>query len=113
MICFFCHRPVRGADVVHRCEWRYQPGAGEDGQAGRTVRIYGDGAPDGKLKDAKGQLARLSHGKCYHAFKKQEELRAARAADPSSHPRQETDWRDQTVLDVEELTPDHEGNRAN
>jgi hypothetical protein len=101
VICFFCHRPVRGADVPARYEWRTGP-------VTRDVRVYGKG--ELPLAEARGQLVKLSHGKCYHAHKKQLELQAARAADPSSQPRPDTDWRDQDVLDVEELTGSHEGN---
>lgn len=94
MICFFCHRPIRGADVAKRYEWRNFNG---------KVFIYGQGAPDGPLSKAFGQLVKLSHNKCYHADKKQQELVAARAADPSAQPGPGQDWRHQEVLDVEDL----------
>jgi hypothetical protein len=102
MICFFCHKRISGADVPRRIEWRRSP-LGE-------VKVYGDGAPDGKLSVAAGTLVRLSHSKCFHAFTKQQELAAARAADPEAQPRPEQDWRQQTVLDVEELAG-NEGDR--
>jgi hypothetical protein len=100
MICFFCHRPIRGADVAGRYEWRRTLAAG--------TRIYGKG--EHSLREANGQLVRLSHGRCYHAWRKQEQLAVARDADPSSQSRQETDWREQSVVDVEEL---REGNGDN
>lgn len=102
MICFFCHRPIRGAELNDRYEWRNDGG---------VIKVFGkSGLP---LKAAHGQLQKLSHGKCYHAFKKQEQLAAAKAADPSVQPVTETDWRDQTVVDVEELSPGDEGDRDN
>lgn len=69
----------------------------------QPVRIYGNGAPDGTLREAKGQLVLLSHHKCYHAWKKQQELIAARAADAPTQPVPEQDWRHQEVHDVEDL----------
>jgi hypothetical protein len=104
LVCFFCHRPILGYDVAGRYEWRVMPEGSYEGE----VAIYGKGAAP--LKYAQGRLVRLSHGKCYHAWKKQGELAAARSADPSSQPRPESDWRPQDVLDVEDLKPDHEGN---
>lgn len=95
MVCFFCYKPIRGADLAHRYEWRRQP----DG----SVKVYGEDAPDGKLASAQGRLVKASHGKCYHAAKKQEELTAARAADPESQPREDTDWRHQEIVDLEDL----------
>jgi hypothetical protein len=102
MICFYCHRPIRGAELADRYEWR------RGGVVGDTT-IYGKG--ELPLKQARGQLTRLSHGKCYHAWKKQGELADARDADPSSQPRPETDWRHQEVCDVEDLKPGYEGDR--
>ncbi len=107
MICFFCHRPIRGSELLRRCEWRCQ-----DGQIAHT-KVFGDGAPDGKLREAKGQLVKLTHGKCFHAWKKQLELAEAKAADPSSQPRPDTDWRPQDVIDVEDLIPGHESDTDN
>lgn len=101
MICFKCFRPIRGADVARRYEWRKDP----DGY----LRVYGEGALDGKLKDAKGQLVRVSHNKCYHAWKKQLDLAAAKAADPEAQPRPESDWRHQEVIDVEDLQGEGHG----
>lgn len=101
MICFFCHRPIRGADVADRYEWRTQPDSG-------LLFIFGKG--ELPLRQARGQLVKLSHGKCYHAFKKQEQLAAARSADPSEQPRSDTDWREQETHDVEELRQRDEGN---
>lgn len=102
MICFFCHKPIRGSELADRYEWRRVPAVGGE------VTVYGKG--ERPLREARGQLLRLSHGKCYHAHKKQEQLAEAKAADPSEQPRPDTDWREQTVCDVEELSPRDEGN---
>lgn len=101
MICFVCHRPIRGAELGDRYEWR-RVLLGD-----LQYLVYGKG--ELPLKEARGQLLKLSHGKCYHAWKKQEQLAKAKAADPSSQPRPETDWREQTVVDLEELTAGDEG----
>lgn len=103
MICFFCHRRITGQDMAHRYEWR-------QGRPGEDLRVYGEDAPDGKLKDAKGSMVKTSHRKCYHADKKRNELAAAKAADPSSHAVPDQDWRHQEVHDVEDLTG-NEGHR--
>ncbi len=105
MICFFCHRPIRGVELQDRYEWRLSPD-----RPGRAA-VYGKGElPLGK---AYGRLLKLSHGKCFHAFRKQEQLAAAKAADPSSQLRPDSDWRDQDVREVEELTQGHEGDGDN
>lgn len=101
MICFFCHKPIRGTEVPNRYEWRRQ---GED------ILTYGNSVPGRPLRAARGQLVKLAHNKCFHAEKKQRELAEARAADPSAQPRPDTDWRHQDVMDVEDLKG--EGNRA-
>lgn len=98
MICFFCHRPIRGAELGDRYEWRKVNG---------IALIHGKG--EFPLKGAKGQLVKLSHGKCYHAYKKQLQLSEAKAADPSSQPRPDTDWREPVTLDVEDLSSRDEG----
>jgi hypothetical protein len=105
MICFFCHKPLRTADMAHRYEWRVWPAARGE------IRIYGDGAPDGKLADARGRIVKVLHGKCYHADKKQQELAEAKAADPESQPREDTDWRHQEIVEVGDLAG--EGHRDN
>ena len=64
MICFFCHKPITGAEAKRRLEWRTGP-------VTRDVRVYGDGAPNGKLGDATGRLLKAAHHKCFHASKKQ------------------------------------------
>ena len=101
MICFFCLRRITGSDVYHRHEWRRQ----EDG----SVNVYGEdsGRP---LRDAVGQLVKLSHKKCYHADKKQQELKAARDADASAQLPGDSDWRHQEVVEVGELSG--EGDRG-
>jgi hypothetical protein len=104
MVCFFCHRPIRGTDVANRYEWRTGP-------VTRDVRTYGKG--ELPLKEARGRLLKLSHGKCYHAYVKQGALASARAADPSSQQRPDTDWREQATCDVEDLKPSHEGDGDN
>lgn len=98
-MCFVCPRRVTGADVRTRFEWRQAP----DGE-----HIYGPGAPDGSLAEATGPLLRVCHHKCYFAWQKQQQLAAAKAADPPSRPAQDSDWRHQEIVDVEDLLG-HEG----
>jgi hypothetical protein len=106
MICFFCHKPLRAADMAHRYEWRTGPWT-------RDIRIYGDGAPNGKLADATGRILKVFHGKCYHAAKKQQDLADARAADPEFQSPQDTDWRHQEIVELEDLAGEgHGGNRG-
>jgi hypothetical protein len=94
VICFFCTRVIRGADLNHRAEWR----RADDG----TVKVYGEDAPDGPLTKAQGRLVKVCHKKCFHAECKRLELLAAKAADPEGQPPAESDWRHQDVVDVEE-----------
>lgn len=94
MKCFFCFRAISGADASHRVEWR---------RVGDEVKVYGEDAPDGPLSAATGRLLKVSHKKCFHAEKKRLELLEAKAADPGVQPPAETDWREQLVVDVEEL----------
>ena len=98
MICFYCFRPIRGAELAHRVEWR---------RAGADVTLFGEGQPGGPLGTAQGMLLKVAHHKCFHADKKQRELAAARgaeqAADAAVQPREDTDWRHQEVMDVGDL----------
>lgn len=105
MICFVCHRAIRGGDVPGRYEWR-RP-------------VNGDISPDfifGKgerpLAQAQGPLVRVSHNKCYHSYKKQLQLAEAKAADPSAQPASEQDWRHQDVMEVGELGEGDRGDRG-
>lgn len=100
MICFFCVRVIRGADVSHRVQWH---------RVGGVVKVYGEDAPDGPLSAAQGPLWRVSHKKCFHAEKKRLELLEARAADPAVQPLTEHDWRHQEVMNVEELAGEGHG----
>jgi hypothetical protein len=102
MICFVCFKPITGQDIAHRHEWRRQAPDG-------LVRVFGEDAPDGKLREARGALVKLSHRKCFHADKKRRELEEARSADPSAQPRGETDWRHQDVVEVGELAGEGDG----
>lgn len=96
MICFFCHRAITGKDLGQRYEWRrYQVGDG--------MKVFIHGKGELPLNPAPGRLVKVSHNKCYHAFLKQEQLAAARAADPSAQPQPEQDWRHQEAVDVEDL----------
>jgi hypothetical protein len=100
MICFFCHRPIRGSELGDRYEWR-------SGIITRDIRVYGKGLLP--LREATGPLLKACHNKCYHACLKQEQLADARAADPSAQPGPEQDWRHQDVMEVGEL---REGDRG-
>jgi hypothetical protein len=100
VICFFCHRRITGAEVAHRVEWRRIRATDWDES---IIAVFGEDAPDGTLREARGQLLKVSHHKCYHAGKKRQELLAARAADPEAQPARETDWRHQEVIGVEDL----------
>lgn len=102
MICFVCSRPIRGTDLNHRAEWR---------RDGDVVKAYGEDAPDGPLSSASGRLLKVSHKKCFHAEKKRLELLEAKTADAGSQLPEESDWRHQETVEVEELTG--EGHRAN
>lgn len=98
MKCFFCTRNISaGKDYQRRVEWRRRPGF--------EAQVFGEvqGA-DGKLSEATGPLWKVSHNKCYYADKKRRELQSAREADPAAHQR-ETDYREQEVVDVEDLNP--------
>jgi hypothetical protein len=112
VICFVCHRPIRGAELADRYEWRsVRVESLATSERRLDIHVFGKG--ELPLRQAKGQLVKLSHGKCYHAHKKQEQLAEAKSADPSSQPRPDTDWRQQTVIEVEDLMPGHEGDRDN
>lgn len=95
MICFFCHRPIRGSDTAQRYEWRLSPD-----RPGHPA-VYGKG--ELPLAKAYGRLLKVAHNKCYHAEKKRLELTAARDADPSAQSQPDQDWRQQTVVSVEDL----------
>ncbi len=107
MICWFesCRRPISRAEEPKRAEWHRV-----DGQE----KIYGEGMPDGTLREADGPLIKTSHGKCYFAQHHRDQLASgaiawrqvladARVEDPVP-PREHVDWRDQEAHDVEELT---------
>jgi hypothetical protein len=107
VICFFCLKAIKGSELARRVEWRKM----WDADAGSSVvGVYGDiqGA-DGKLKDARGPLTRVSHNKCYYASKSREQILTAKRDDPSVQPREPSDWRPQEAVDVEDLTG-HDGN---
>jgi hypothetical protein len=98
VICFVCYRVVRpGSDWAARYEWR-RPVSGDIS----PDFVYGKG--ERPLAQAQGLLVKVSHNKCYHAYKKQLELAAAKAADPSAQPGPDQDWRHQETIDVGELT---------
>jgi hypothetical protein len=92
MICTFdaCRKniPARAAD---RIEVRLVDG---------EEKAFGKDAPDGTLEQATGSLVRAYHHRCFMAWRRRERLRAARAADPSSHSGRVRDWHDQEVAEV-------------
>lgn len=95
MICFWDSKPVTAADMKRRFEWRRW----KDG----TAHVYGTGAPDGPLSSARGELEKVSHYKCYHAWVKRQQLLDAKQADAPDQ--RETDWREQETANVEDLRP--------
>lgn len=101
MICFVCHRPIRGSETGERYEWRTGP-------LTRDVRVYGKGMLP--LREVAGRLIKACHNKCYHQHLKQLQLAEAKAADPSAQPRPDQDWRHQETMEVGELT--REGDRG-
>jgi hypothetical protein len=107
VICFFCHKVISRADMAHRYEWHSTISG---------VMAFGQGAEGGALASVVAlstPLVKVSHGKCYHAVKKQQELADARAADPEFQPPQDTDWRHQEIVELEDLAGEgHGGNRG-
>jgi hypothetical protein len=115
--CSKCHQPFSSdLDQRKRIEIR----EAEGGPAAFGIQMKA-----GTLEKAAGRLLRVLHNRCYwreeNARVRAAEQaardvlsakRAERAADPGHEPRREQDWREQTVVEIGELTDGRDADDA-
>jgi hypothetical protein len=93
--CNYCKKNIKkGSEERKHIQIRKQ---------GEVLRVFGEGAPDGPISAAAGQLIAAYHGKEYWIQVKLVRRGGTRLGGEVSAYAQGDDWRPQTVADIEEL----------